>query len=215
MEKLSTKSIEAAGSRTAPVITPGNHTLKINRIYLQEPNYASKFGKERFLVLDVESQPVSDQNFQGFKDANGRPYAGQIGRVKYSRYSFVDGKELNDGKVTSLANDVMMALVNIANALDQRDVLDSIEANTIEELVDSASAALCPSAYLDFCVGGKEYEGKSGYTNYDMYLIKSTRGSYAFGPKGSDKVAVYDANTHLIKKEEKPITGFQSTLDDF
>lgn len=217
MEKLSTKSIETSVSRTAPVITPGNHTMKINKFYLQAPNYASKHEKEYFLVFDLESKPVTDQNFQGFKDENGRPYAGQIGRVKYSRYSFVEGKELPDGRKTSIVNDIMLAMVNLSNSLGQRDVLDSIEANTIEELVTMASSALCPTAFLDFCVGGKEYEGKSGYTNYDMYLVKSSRGNYAFGPEGSDKVITYNADEHLIKKEEKPISGFNgaNSLEDF
>ncbi len=46
--------------------------------------------------------------------------------------------------------------------------------------------------FLEFCVAGKEYEGKSGYTNYDMWLPKAEGKKYAFGAVEGGVVIPYD-----------------------
>lgn len=212
---LSTKTVQISAAKTSPLVKPGNHVLKINKISLEKPLYQHD-GLQYFLVLDVETQPVNDPNFTAFKDANGQPYAGQIGKVKYNRYAFKDAT-LTNGTVITLVGTVMESIVRLATAMGQRDVVDNIEENTIEDLVKSVSAALCPTAYMSFCVAGKEYENKQGYTNYDLFLPKGSKDGYAFGPVNSDKVAIFNEAEHIIKNErkEQPIDGFAGTLDAY
>jgi len=215
---LNTKSIEtsSASSKVAPVIKPGNHQLKINRIYLEEPRYQTP-DKEYFLMLDVETAPVNDPEFKGWTDPNGNPYQGQIGRVKYSYYSFKNAT-LDSGTKIDMVEKILQALAILAQNLDAREVLDSVEEETLEAFVDSASAALCPTAFLQFCIGGKEWENKDGYTNYDLFLPKPQKGAYPFGSLESDKILTFDSNDHIVankKAAREPINSFspESGLD--
>lgn len=207
---LNTKSIEttAASSKVAPVVRPGNHVMRINRIYLEEPRYPT-VDKEYFLMLDLETEPVNDPEFKGWTDPSGKPYAGQIGRVKFGYYSYKNAT-LESGVKIDMVEKILQALAIIAQNLDARDVLDSVEEPTLETFVNSASAALCPTAFLQFCIGGKEYENKEGYTNYDLFLPKPQRGSYPFGPLESDKIITFDSNNHIVtgKKQAKEINSF-------
>lgn len=207
---LNTKSIEtsAASSKVAPVVRPGNHVMRINRIYLEEPRYPTT-DKEYFLMLDLETQPVNDPDFKGWTDANGKPYAGQIGRVKFSYYSYKN-TTLESGVKIDMVEKILQSLAILAQNLDARDILDSIEEPTLESFVNSASAALCPTAFLQFCIGGKEYENKDGYTNYDLFLPKPQRGSYPFGNLESDKIITFDSTNHIVstKKQAKEINSF-------
>lgn len=212
---LSTKTVQISAPKASPLIKPGNHVLKINSISLEKPLYQHD-GLQYFLVLDVETQPVQDPNFTGFKDPNGRPYQGQIGKIKYNRYAFKDGVLPNGIEIT-LVGTLLESVVRLATALGQRELVDSIDEDTIENLIKSVSAALCPTAYMSFCVAGKEYENKQGYTNYDLFLPKGSKDGYAFGPVNSEKVAVFNEEAHIIKSErkEQAIDGFSGTLDAY
>ena len=61
---------------------------------------------------------------------------------------------------------------------------------------------------LNFCVAGKEYVGKTGYTNYDMWLPKAESGKYAFGEVEEGKVLTYNETKHLKKLETKEVSNF-------
>ena len=66
--------------------------------------------------------------------------------------------------------------------------------------------------YVAVCLAGKEYEGKSGYTNYDLWLPKSSKDGYSYAAEGQ-KVMMYDEATHLKKLEVKPVDSFDG--EDF
>jgi hypothetical protein len=80
--------------------------------------------------------------------------------------------------------------------------------DTIEEFIEAFNNdAPFKDKYFDACVAGKEYEGKSGYTNYDMWFPKDGKGVYSIAPKGGS-VLQYDEETHLKKMETKEVTSF-------
>ena len=80
---------------------------------------------------------------------------------------------------------------------------------TIEDFVKAFNdTAPYKDKYLEYCVAGKEYVGKTGYTNYDMWLPKAQNGRYAFGDVDNGKVILYNEEVHLKKLENKPIESF-------
>ena len=80
--------------------------------------------------------------------------------------------------------------------------------DTIEEFVEAFNNEKpFKNIYFDACVAGKEYEGKSGYTNYDMWFPKDGKGAYAIAAKGGP-VLQYDETEHLKKLEAKPVGSF-------
>jgi hypothetical protein len=80
---------------------------------------------------------------------------------------------------------------------------------TIDDLVTAFNkTAQFKDHYLEFCIAGKEYVGKTGYTNYDMYLPKAERGSYSYGEVEAGKVTTYNESLHLKKAEVKEVKGF-------
>ena len=80
--------------------------------------------------------------------------------------------------------------------------------DTIEDFVEAFNlTAPFKDVFLEMCVAGKEYEGKGGYTNYDMWLPKSVKSGYAYAPVGG-KVMLYDEADHLRKMEVKQVESF-------
>jgi hypothetical protein len=213
---LSTTDLGTGGSGLPKTITPGNHVLKINSIELEE----FKFIPGAYhLMLHVETQPI--EGFEGFlidkdDESKGR-HAGQIGRVKASQYAFADG-ETKSGVKIQRDRSILIFLRTLAHTLE----LDSwfAEQNdkheTIEDFVKEFNkTADFRGKYLEFCVAGKEYESKSGYTNYDMWLPKSEGKKYAFGAVEEAAVLVFDETKHVKKLEVKEVKSFGDDDDVF
>ena len=89
---LSTTDLGKEGGSGLPkTISPGNNTVKVNSVHLDE----FKFIPGAYhLMLNVETKPI--EGFEGFMidkdDESKGHYAGQIGRVKAAQYAFADGK---------------------------------------------------------------------------------------------------------------------------
>jgi hypothetical protein len=211
---LSTTDLGTGGSGLAKTIAPGNHLLKLNGIQLEEYQF---IPGAVHLIMNVETEPI--EGFEGFLIDKDNPeaghYAGQIGRVKASQYAFADG-ETKSGIKIQRDRSIMIFLQNLCKSLginswflEQDNVHD-----TVEELVAAFNkTAPFKDKYINFCVAGKEYVGKTGYTNYDMYLPKADKGRYAYG-EDEDKVVVYVEATHLKKAEVKEVKNFGDE-DDF
>ena len=211
---LSTTDLGTGGSGLAKTIAPGNHLLKLNGIQLEDYQF---IPGAVHLIMNVETEPI--EGFEGFLIDKDNPeaghYAGQIGRVKASQYAFADG-ETKSGIKIQRDRSIMIFLQNLCKSLginswflEQDNVHD-----TVEELVAAFNkTAPFKDKYLNFCVAGKEYVGKTGYTNYDMYLPKADKGRYAYG-EDEDKVVVYVEATHLKKAEIKEVKNFGDD-DDF
>ena len=205
---LSTTDLGKEGGGLPKTIAPGNHTLKINSVYLDE----FKFIPGAYhLMLNMETEPID--GFEGFMidkdDESKGHYAGQIGRVKASQYAFADG-ETKSGIKIQRDRSIMMFLQNICKTLGANDwfLAQDDKHDTIEDFVKAFNNdAPFKDKYIDCCIAGKEYEGKTGYTNYDMWLPKGSKDGYAYAAKGS-KVLAYNESEHLKKLEVKPVAGF-------
>ena len=213
---LSTKDlVSEGGGGMAKTIAPGNHSLKINSVVLENFQF---IDGAKHLILNVETEPI--EGFQGFmidKDNESKGhYEGQIGRVKASQYAYADGQTKSGIKIQR-DKSLMMFLANLSKAYGITAWFEEQDNkfNTIEEFVKNFSDnAPIKDIYLDFCVAGKEYENKSGYTAYDMWLPKAENNKYAYCASDSDRILKYNEAKHLKKLEIKPVDNFGDD-DDF
>lgn len=221
---LSTKDMSAGSGKAKPVISAGNQELKINSITLNTPTYDESAYD---LILNVESKPIGGE-FEGFlvdvNNPNGPRYKGQVGRVKFSRYSFSD-TTLPSGMEIERDSSILKALINLAENANKRAEVDSIQAATIEEFVTKASAILSGETYYNFCIGGREWENKQGYTNLDLFLPKFMSGEVPFESIGEEpsRMITFDQSKHVIalkkKTNDEAVNAFEPTVggsgDDF
>ena len=211
---IGTKDVSAGGSGLPKTITPGNHKLKINSVVAED----FKFIPGAIVItLNVETEPI--EGFEGFMLNKDMPdaghYKGQIGRVKSGQYAFADGVT-KSGVQISRDNSILVFIKSLCTTLDIVDWFDAQDNkhNTIEEFITAFDkTAPYQDKYLDFCIAGKEYEGKTGYTNYDLYLPKSSRDGFAYAKLGSGKQLLYSEALHLKKLEAKKVEAFGE--DDF
>lgn len=207
---LSTEDLGSGTSSGLPkTISPGNHILKINSVTLDEFKF---IDNAYHLMLHVETKPI--ENFEGFSIDRNNPelgkYEGQIGRVKASQYAFADG-ETKSGIKIHRDRSILIFLQNLCKSLGINEWMSEQhnQHETIEDFVKAFNdTAPYKDKYLEFCVAGKEYVGKTGYTNYDMWLPKAQNGRYAFGDVDNGKVILYNEEDHLKKLENKPIESF-------
>jgi len=207
---LSTEDLGGGNSSGLPkTISPGNHILKINSVTLDEFKF---IDNAYHLMLHVETKPI--ENFEGFSIDRNNPelgkYEGQIGRVKASQYAFADG-ETKSGIKIHRDRSILIFLQNLCKSLGINEWMSEQhnQHETIEDFVKAFNdTAPYKDKYLEFCVAGKEYVGKTGYTNYDMWLPKAQNGRYAFGDVDNGKVILYNEEEHLKKLENKPIESF-------
>jgi hypothetical protein len=213
---LSTKDLVSdGGSGTPKTIGPGNHTLKINSITLEDFQF---IDGAKHLMLHTETEPI--EGFDGFfidkDDESKGHYLGQIGRVKASQYAYANG-ETKSGIKIQRDRSLMMFLANLSKSYGITGWFEEQDNkfNTIEDFVKNFSDnAPIKDVYLDFCVAGKEYENKSGYTAYDLWLPKSENNKYAYGDLDSERILKYDEAKHLKKIEIKTVDKFGDD-DDF
>ena len=213
---IGTKDVNAGGNGLPKTITPGNHKLKINSVMAEEFKFIPGALQ---IILNVETEPI--EGFEGFlldKDNESLGhYKGQIGRVKAGQYAFADG-ETKSGVKIYRDNSILVFLKSICTTLGMLDWFDAQDNkhDTIEDFILAFNdSAPYKDKFMDFCVAGKEYEGKTGYTNYDLYLPKSSRDGFAFAKLGSGKQLLYSEALHLKKLEAKKVEAFGEDGDDF
>jgi len=211
---LSTTDLGTGGNGLPKTISPGNHVLKINMIDLEDFKF---IDGAKHLILHVETEPIP--GFEGFAFDKDNPekghYAGQIGKIKASQYAFADG-ETKTGIKIQRDRSILIFLQSLCKTLGINDWFTEQDGkhDTIEDFVDAFNAsAPIKDKYLEFCIAGKEYEGKTGYTNYDMWLPKADNRKYAFGEIEEGKVITFDESKHLKKLETKEVKSFGD--DDF
>lgn len=212
---LSTKDLVEAGNSGMPkTIAPGNHVLKVNRVWLESFQY---IDNAYHLYMDVETEPIKD--FEGFMidkdDASKGHYAGQVGRVKASQYAYADGTTKTGIKIQR-DRSIMIFLQNFCKALDINDwfIAQDDKHSTIEDFVKAFDKEKpFKDKFLEFCIAGKEYMNKSGYTSYDMWLPKASKEGYAYGAVEGGKVMKFNEASHLTKLEVKPVESFGDDLD--
>jgi hypothetical protein len=205
---LSTTDLKEGGNGLPKTIVPGNYALKINSVVLEDFKFIEN---AKHIILNVETEPI--EGFEGFMIDKDNPEAGnhtgQVGRVKASQYAYADGTTKTGIKIQR-DRSVLIFLQNLCKALDINDwfVAQDGKHDTIEDFIETFNNdAPFKGKFFDACVAGKEYEGKSGYTNYDMWFPKASKEGYAFAAKGG-KVLKYNETTHLTKMEVKPVDNF-------
>ena len=212
---LSTTDLSTGGSGLPKTLSPGNHIVKINSIQLDDYSF---IPGAKHLMIHVEGEPID--GFEGFMidkdDASKGHYAGQIGRVKASQYAFADG-ETKTGIKIQRDRSIMMFMQNLCKTIGINDWF--VAQDNLHDTIDALITAFNNSApfkdkFLSFCIAGKEYIGKTGYTNYDLFLPKSDKGRYAFGDMETGKVLVYDDKIHLIKPKATEVNNFGNDDDD-
>jgi len=200
------------GSGMPKTIGPGNHTLTINSMHLEDFQF---IDGAKHLILNVETEPI--EGFEGFMidkdDESKGHHKGQIGRVKASQYAFADG-ETKSGIKIQRDRSIMIFLSNMSKNLEFYEwfVEQDNKFNTIEDFVKNFSDnAPYKGMPIEFCIAGKEYMNKSGYVNYDMWLPKAENKTYAYG----ENVMVYNEAKHLKKMEIKNVDKFGDDDDNF
>jgi len=206
---LSTTDLGTGGSGLPKTISPGNHVLKINMIDLEDFKF---IDGAKHLILHVETEPI--EGFEGFAFDKDNPekghYAGQIGRIKASQYAFADG-ETKTGIKIQRDRSILIFLQSLCKTFGINDWFTDQDGkhDTIDDFIEAFNkTAPIKDKYLEFCVAGREYEGKTGYTNYDMWLPKADNRKYAFGEIEEGKVITFDESKHLKKLETKEVKSF-------
>ena len=221
---LNTKDMSAGSGRTKPVLDPGNHVVKINSITLDQTPYDSDSYN---IHLHVETAPIGG-DFEGFfRDYNDQSkgrYDGQIGRVRISPFPFKD-TTLPSGREISRDQEILKHMITLAETLDMRDALDSINAETIEDFMRECDDLMGGSKLINMCIGGREWENKEGYVNNDLYLPRISKDGIAMEAldKENSRLLQFDRAIHvkaLVKKEnssadELPFKADSGSGSDF
>lgn len=161
-------------SFTKSVIPPGNHKLKINKVFLRNES-KTEFGSR--LILALETPEVTDPTFKALPiDPNNTSlglHKGQVGNVGFSKWSFRDF--LTSGGVQILKEEeILKAIKTICENLNLLKWFDDADSRfeTIEAFVEGFSKeAPFKDIYAYYCVGGREFLSKDGkHTNHELFL---------------------------------------------
>lgn len=217
---ISTKNVGGSGF-TPKTLQPGSQTIKINSISLGTVPF-SNTG----YTLDLYCEgPDLGETFEGFwidkNDQSKGKHKGQVGRVKSSRYVYddvtVNGKDIKrDVQIVKFLN-------NIAETTGCMKWMDDMDGKfeTIEDLVKAFNDnAPYKDVYFNVILGGREYENKEGYTNFDLFIPKFSKLGVPMEEIGKEnsRLINYDENEHIIRKIPKVIEEFdggENEEDDF
>ena len=218
---FSTKNVSA--NKVSPVIGPGNHKVKINSLDFG----ATPYDPQSFnITLNVETEPVAGE-FQGFlvdpNNANGPRYAGQVGRVRMSPYPYKD-TTLQTGRKIVAADEIVKAIAFLADVTGKRDVVDMIEANSLDQFMNACKQIFQNTGYVNACIGGREWENNDGYVNVDLHLPRLSKEGLPLEAVDSNagRLLTFSYDQHvrkLAKKEGSETNSFEpstaNTGDDF
>lgn len=213
--KLSTKDISTeipAGAGVSKTLTVGNNKCKINGISLEE--FALKPGSYH-VILHLEGPEIPD--FEGFlinkDDPSMGSYKGQVAKVKADFWAFSDATT-KGGTEISRDIEILKFYKKLAKALGiekwlaaNDDKHETIEAYTTALNNDQPFAG----KFIEYCIAGKEYKNKGGYTAYDLYLPKFTKGGAPFAAKEGD-VIMFNETEHIIKQKVAPVSEFGNDM---
>ena len=201
---LNTKDMTVGSGKTKPVISAGNHVVKINSVNFDQTPYDAEAYN---ITLNVETEPVGGE-FEGFlvdvNNPNGPRYQGQVGRVRFSPYPYKDAT-LPSGREISRDQEVLKAMVYLSETVGKRNELDAIEAQTIEDFMVSANNILSGDTYINACIGGKEWENKEGYTNQDLFLPRMSKDGIPLEAVDTEnsRLLTFNADNHVIPLKKK------------
>lgn len=204
---LDTKNIKGGGDGGVPkTIHPGNHKCKVNSVHLEE--FKFKPGSYH-IILGLETEDKGP-DFEGFmidknNESLGR-HKGQVGKVKSTEWAYADGTT-KSGVEISRDGEILKFMKNFCTALGINKWLEDQDGkhDTIEQLVEAfGKEKPFADKFIDFCIGGKEYTNKNGYTDHDLFLPKYSKAGAAYGAK----VVTFDPVEHIRKKKVEAVNEF-------
>jgi hypothetical protein len=217
---LNTKNMKSGGGKVGPVISLGNQVFRINDLTFDVTPYDSNAYD---IKLHVETEPIGG-DFKGFlvdpSKQNGPRHKGQVGRIRFSPYAYRD-TTLPSGIEINRDQEVLKAMIFLAETLEVRDQLDMIEAVDIFEFMKACRKIFSNSnTYLNACVGGSEWKrAGEDYVNYNLFLPKLSKDGVPLERLDveNSRLLKYNPDKHIIKKKEKPSTVVKETslTDDF
>lgn len=211
---LSTKDIKTGGAGVPKTLQPGNQTITIHRVELED--FRFKPGALHFL-LHVEGEEMGD-DFEGFwidKDNQSLgKYKGQVGRVKAGEYAFADG-ETKSGIPVNRDQGILKFLKNVCMETDSLAWLENQDGKhaTIQSLVEAFNKDKpFKGKWLKVCLAGKEYTNKDGYANYDLFFPKYSKEGvpFASAEKSKNKVIVFSPDQHIKRKANQEVESFDA-----
>ena len=212
---ISTKDIPTGGGKTPKTLQPGNTSVKINSIYLDTVPWSNE---EFNLMMDCQGADLG-ADFEGFfidknNEGLGR-HTGQVGRIRSSQWTYAN-KEIPGGITIERDVEITKFLKNLAVATDCVAWLEAEDGKheTIQSLVEKMSEdAPFDGKYLNVCLGGREYENKGGYTNYDLFFPKFSKQGVPFeaADVNSGRVYTFSDSDHIARKKVKEVEGFEPT----
>ena len=212
---LSTTDLPSGGNAMSKTFGPGNHTVKVNKIELEDFRFIEG---AKHVLLYLETEPI--EGFEGFLIDKDNPekgnYKGQVGRVKASQYAYADG-ETKSGIKIQRDMSILMFMKNLCKALGLESWFEAQDNkhDTIEEFIAAFNeTAPFQDKYVDVCIGGREYQNKQGYVSHDLNLVKGEKNLYALSTAGSDKVMPYNESTHLRKLDTTTTQAFDTDDDN-
>ena len=208
MAKLNTKDIKGAGEGgVSKTLKPGNHKCKLNSISLEE--FKFKPGSYH-IVLNLEG-PDLGKDFEGFfinkdNESLGR-HKGQVGKVKASEWAYADGETKTGVKIERDA-EILKFLKSYCMALGCHEWL--VDQDDKHETIESLFLAFdqekpYKDKVIDYCICGKEYTNKGGYSDFELFLPKYNKTG---APFGTSKVQVFNETDHVKKKKAEPVNEF-------
>jgi hypothetical protein len=212
------------GTGIPKVIQPSNVIARVYDMKLEVPPYDANALN---LVLHLETAPITEAGFEGLPVNKDNPelghFAGQVARVQSQQYSYSDYTN-KEGVTTTKEQAIFRWLWKFAKEIgaSEKMVANDVNGTTIEEFVENAKPYLVSmERYIHFCIGGAEYENKSGYTQYRLYVVKPERDRLPYqlsvdGDKPT-KLITFDPAVHIKKKKpSEPVgefTGRDSNAD--
>ena len=214
---LSTKNVPVStgsGSGFKKTLSPGNHLVKIYDLELSKGYNPGSIQ----VILRVEG-PDMGPDFDGFlkdrNEPNGPKHAGQVGRVRLAPYAFED-RVLKHGSTQTRDQAMLIALDRLSTSAGVKDVVQNIEAQTIEELFHKAKVFLVGRS-INTCIGSKIYTNKSGYKENDLFLPRAQGNKYPHTPADdASSLLQFNEAEHIIgEKQPTSVDSFGSSDNDF
>lgn len=217
---FNSKNEKTTGS-ISKVINPGTVKVHLLDLFLEQPS----FGNGAYqLQLQIETEPIEGE-FAGLPVDKNRPelgnYKGQVARIKAQPFLFSD--YVYNGVTTSKERQLFKWLIRFSDNVGKREMLDKINADTIEAYVEKAKTVLCdPENWFWATIAGEEYDkaGSDGnmYLSYRLLFPKTVGSKVPFHSKREDvNFMEFDPATHIRKKKvAETVQSFGSSdgLDD-
>ncbi len=200
---ISTKNVTTPDNSSdfiKSIIAPGNHELKINKVYLK-PEANPEFGVK--LILAVETKVIGG-TFKGFQIDPKNPaegnYLGQVGNLAYSKWGYKDF--LTSGGVQiNRDEEILKAIKTICDTLKLGTWFDDADGKyaTIEAFVEGFNKdAPFTNVWAHYCVAGREYSSKDGkHVNHELFLPRDERTLGKAFSLNADKVQKFFYSTHV------------------